>query len=138
MAHSNSILEWLLGEERTRVWVKSRRSPRPEPTPPSPLSTLGYRLMVGQRPLKPLIGVRLPVSQLVKKKLPSGSFFLYKLEISTVRGTVRQGVGRRSDMRSPFLGRRNSEPGSTALSILRAKRAQYLVTGDRLPVSQQT
>ncbi len=25
---------------------------------------LGYRLMVGQRPLKPLIGVRIPVSQL--------------------------------------------------------------------------
>ena len=27
------------------------------------VNTLGYRLMVGQRPLKPLIGVRIPVSQ---------------------------------------------------------------------------
>ncbi len=47
--------------------------------------------MVGQRPLKPLIGVRIPVSQLVKKMHPRGCIFCYKLEISTVRGTVRQG-----------------------------------------------
>lgn len=38
--------------------------------------TLGNRLMVGQRPLKPLIGVRLPVPQLVKKKLPLWELFL--------------------------------------------------------------
>jgi 5-methylcytosine-specific restriction endonuclease McrA len=45
------------------------------------LSTLGDRLMVGQRPLKPLIGVRIPVSQptrdrlSVAKKFASMDFF---------------------------------------------------------------
>ena len=47
--------------------------------------------MVGHQVLVLSIEVRILVPQLVKKMLPQGSIFCYKLEVSTVWDTVRQG-----------------------------------------------